>query len=74
MDTEPTLTIKLSDRNEFHCSVCGHEVISAPNSRFIVNRVTDLIAAFKYTRTSAAPVRSDHFSQHDTRQPERDNH
>ena len=41
------LTFRLSDLNEFHCSYCGHEVASAHNSRFIVNRVTDLIAAFK---------------------------
>ena len=44
---EPMLTFRLSDLNEFHCSSCGHEVASAHNSRFIVDRVTDLIAAFK---------------------------
>jgi|HubBroStandDraft_2_1064218.scaffolds.fasta_scaffold1648732_1 hypothetical protein len=44
---EPMLTFKLSDRNEFHCSACGQEVASAYNSRFIVDRVADLIATFK---------------------------
>jgi hypothetical protein len=36
---EPTLTFRLSDRNEFHCSACGHEIASAHNSRFIVDCV-----------------------------------
>jgi hypothetical protein len=44
---EPMLTFKLSDRNEYNCSACGHEVASAHNSRFIVAHITDLIAAFK---------------------------
>jgi hypothetical protein len=50
MDTtiaEPMLTFKLSDRNEFHCSTCGQKIALAHNSRFIVDRVADLIAAFK---------------------------
>ena len=50
MDTtipEPTLTFRISDRNEFHCSARGHEIASAHNSRFIVDRVADLIATFK---------------------------
>jgi hypothetical protein len=39
MDTtipEPTLTFRISDRNEFHCSARAHEIASAHNSRFIV--------------------------------------
>jgi hypothetical protein len=47
MDTEPMLTFKFSDGQEFHCSACGQDIASAHNSRFIVDRVQDLITAFK---------------------------
>ncbi len=44
---ELMLAFKLSDRREFHYSACGREIASAHNSRFIVDRVADLIAGFK---------------------------
>jgi len=46
-EPEPLLTLKLSDRNEFHCSACQRSVTSVGNGRFVVVGITDLIASFE---------------------------
>jgi hypothetical protein len=45
--SEPMLTFRLSEGNEFRCSACGHAVVQLGNARFVVSGIPDLIAAFK---------------------------
>jgi hypothetical protein len=45
--SEPLLTFKLSEADEFRCSACGHAVVQLGNARFVVSGIPDLIAAFK---------------------------
>ena len=46
--SEPVLTFKLSDVNEFRCSACDQEIRSlGGNGRFIVVGIQDLVETFK---------------------------
>jgi hypothetical protein len=47
VDSEPTLTLQLSDENEFYCSACQNSIASIGNGRFIVSGIPDLIAIFR---------------------------
>ena len=46
-ESEPMLTFKLSDENEFRCSACQIPIASFGNGRFVVAGLPDLIAAFR---------------------------
>jgi hypothetical protein len=46
-ESEPMLTFKLSDRDEFRCSAYGVAVASIHNSRFVVSGLADPIAMFR---------------------------
>ena len=44
---EPTLTLKLSDGNEFYCSACHTSIASLGNGRFIVGPLRELVEMFR---------------------------
>ena len=45
--SEPMLTFKISDVNEFHCSKCGATIASTADRRLVVVGLADLIDVFK---------------------------
>jgi hypothetical protein len=45
--SEPNLTFKISDVNEFHCSECGATIASTSDRRLVVLGLADLIDVFK---------------------------
>ena len=45
--SEPMLTFKISDVNEFRCSECGATIASTTDRRLVVVGLADLIDVFK---------------------------
>lgn len=44
---EPTLTLKLSDGNNFYCSACHDCIASIGNGRFIIGSLRELVEMFR---------------------------
>jgi hypothetical protein len=57
-ESEPKLTFRLSDQNEFLCLACGRIIASVGNDRSVVVELPDLIALFKKHVELYHPTRS----------------